>query len=165
MHSFEYEYNLETFNNIWPKNNARNLPHNLRNNESFVVPHVRIELFRRFPLYSFPQLWNNLNCQISMQPHYLSYFTHWRTFLVPNWQWLTVVHVFQQRQVIFFTSDFTSNIFTMFSITPKCPLPPNSTTRLSPYWVLFYPFSATPFIPFLLPPLSSLTCPQHPHII
>lgn len=34
--------------------------HNLRNNELYNLPVIRLELFRKIPLYSLPFEWNNI---------------------------------------------------------------------------------------------------------
>jgi hypothetical protein len=59
MHAIEYRYNIDS-NNIWTKNIARNLPQDLRNTDMYVLPFVRIKQIRKFLLYSFPKLWNDL---------------------------------------------------------------------------------------------------------
>jgi len=59
MHSYVYEYAPVAFNNVWSRNINRN--YNLRNNDDFIVPAHRIELFKKSPLFSLPNLWNNLD--------------------------------------------------------------------------------------------------------
>ena len=58
MHSIFYEYAPISFRHIWPKNNMRNNDHNLRNANDFTLPNPRLELFKRFPIYSLPLEWN-----------------------------------------------------------------------------------------------------------
>ncbi len=58
MHSIEYNYAPKAFMNTWFKNNDRNTGHALRNDNEFVLPHPRIELFKKIPLYSLPAAWN-----------------------------------------------------------------------------------------------------------
>jgi hypothetical protein len=60
MHAIAYNYNIESFNNIWMTNQQRNLDMNLRNTNDFILPTVRRENFRRFPIYSLPLEWNLL---------------------------------------------------------------------------------------------------------
>ena len=60
MHSIEYNYNLPSFENVWPKNNARNINHELRNANEFYLPPIHKEIFRKSPLYSLPHTWNTL---------------------------------------------------------------------------------------------------------
>jgi hypothetical protein len=67
MHAIAYNYAPKTFANIWVTNAERNIGHDLRNNDFFVIPHVRIEFFRRFPLYALPLEWNNLGENIRLQ--------------------------------------------------------------------------------------------------
>jgi len=60
-----------------------NLLYNLRNNDDYFIPFVRTIFLSRFPLYSLPDLWNNLphvlkdipskkHFSISLKKHYLS---------------------------------------------------------------------------------------------
>jgi hypothetical protein len=58
MHSVEFNYAPSTFNNTWTKNNERNMEIELRNNDEYVLPHPRIEFFKKIPLYSLPAAWN-----------------------------------------------------------------------------------------------------------
>jgi len=58
MHSIFYEYAPISFRHIWQKNNMRNNDHNLRNANDFTLPNPRLELFKRFPIYSLPLEWN-----------------------------------------------------------------------------------------------------------
>jgi hypothetical protein len=58
MHAIAYNYNIESFNNVRMK--QRNLDMNLRNTNDFILPAVRRENFRRFPIYSLPLEWNHL---------------------------------------------------------------------------------------------------------
>jgi hypothetical protein len=60
MHSVEYSYNIDSFNNIWQKNNVRNLTQELRNTDMYILPFTRIEQIRKFPFYSLPHTWNNM---------------------------------------------------------------------------------------------------------
>jgi hypothetical protein len=68
MHSVEYNYCLDTFVNVWPKNTARALSQQLRNNNDYTIPTVHREIFKRFPLYSFPHTWNTLG-PVKFQPN------------------------------------------------------------------------------------------------
>ncbi len=58
MHSICYNYAPKSFTDIF-KTNQNNDIYNLRTRAQFTVPNCRIELFKKFPLYSFPQCWNN----------------------------------------------------------------------------------------------------------
>jgi hypothetical protein len=49
------------------KNNFRNTDHNLRNQDFFTMPLVRIEWFRKFPVYALANEWNNLGDNIRLQ--------------------------------------------------------------------------------------------------
>lgn len=61
MHSYEYGYAPKAFENVWLKNNDRNLMYGLRNNNDYIVPQPRLDVFKKSPLYYLPYLWNNLN--------------------------------------------------------------------------------------------------------
>jgi hypothetical protein len=67
MHSIAYDYAPTTFANTWTKNNARNTGHDLRNHDYFTLPLVRIESFRKFPIYSLAYEWNSLGDNIRLQ--------------------------------------------------------------------------------------------------
>jgi hypothetical protein len=60
MHSYMYNYCPKSFNNLWPQNNLRQDIPNLRNANLLAIPHPRLELFKRSPLYSLPSVWNEL---------------------------------------------------------------------------------------------------------
>jgi hypothetical protein len=61
MHSVIYNYCPPSFIDIWKPNNERNEIPNLRNADQLAIPHPRIELFKKSPLYSLPKLWNSLD--------------------------------------------------------------------------------------------------------
>jgi len=60
MHSIYYNYSHISFNGIWKKNSETNPNMNLRNKDDFKLPSLKLEFFRRLPLYSFAKEWNNL---------------------------------------------------------------------------------------------------------
>ena len=61
MHSYTYNYCPNSFANTWTQNIEReDIPY-LRNANLLTVPHPRIELFKKSPLYSLPTLWNLLD--------------------------------------------------------------------------------------------------------
>jgi hypothetical protein len=61
MHSVIYNYAPPSFSNIWVTNGDQTQNYVLRNNDQLMVPHPRIELFKKSPLYSLPLLWNQLD--------------------------------------------------------------------------------------------------------
>jgi hypothetical protein len=67
MHSVAYNYAPPAFDNTWMINAERNTGHHLRNQDFFTLPNVRIEQFRKFPLYALPLEWNNLSDNIRLQ--------------------------------------------------------------------------------------------------
>jgi len=67
MHAVAYGYAPSSFRNVWTVNESRDLNYELRNRDIFSIPPVRIELFRKIPLYSLPNEWNNLVENIRLQ--------------------------------------------------------------------------------------------------
>jgi hypothetical protein len=59
MHAIAYNYNITSFKNIWSTNQQRNLEMNLRNINDFILPPIRREILRKFPIYSLPWEWNH----------------------------------------------------------------------------------------------------------
>jgi len=59
MHSIYYNYAPISFENIWVKNEERLGDYNLRNDNLFMLPLPRIELFKRLTFYSLPSEWNS----------------------------------------------------------------------------------------------------------
>lgn len=59
MHAVHNNYSPPSFVNIWPKNETRNLSQNLRNSNDYALPHPNSDLFKKSPIYSFPDTWNN----------------------------------------------------------------------------------------------------------
>ena len=57
MHSIHYDYAPSSFRNIFQKNCNREIIYELRN---AAVPAARIELFKKFPLFTFPTAWNSV---------------------------------------------------------------------------------------------------------
>ncbi len=60
MHSVEYNYCFRSFSNVRLKNANRNLAHQLRNSNDYIVPAALRESFKKSPLHSFPTIWNSL---------------------------------------------------------------------------------------------------------
>jgi hypothetical protein len=58
MHSVYYDYAPHSFNNTWVKHEERLGDYNLRNDDLYVLPVPRIELFKKLTLYSLPNEWN-----------------------------------------------------------------------------------------------------------
>jgi hypothetical protein len=61
MHSIVYDYCPPSLRGIWTTNNLREINHELRNANQYVIPYPRIELFKKSLLYSLPTQWNILN--------------------------------------------------------------------------------------------------------
>ena len=60
MHAIHYNYAPKSFADSFVKNNNREIVYELRNAEAYKVPAARIELFKKFPIYSFPVAWNQV---------------------------------------------------------------------------------------------------------
>jgi hypothetical protein len=60
MHSIVYTHCPPSLCNIFPRNEQREIPQNLRNNDEYIVPNPRIELFKKSLLYRLPTEWNSL---------------------------------------------------------------------------------------------------------
>jgi hypothetical protein len=60
MHSIEYKYSPKAFANVWQKNSERYTGHELRNDDDYALPHPRLEIFKKIPLYSLPVARNAL---------------------------------------------------------------------------------------------------------
>jgi hypothetical protein len=58
---------------MFAQNNARNINYELRNVKELVIPFVRIEWFKRFPLYKLPLMWNNLDPDLSLITNKVSF--------------------------------------------------------------------------------------------
>lgn len=74
MHSIYYSYAPQTFSGYFVTRADRNINYNLRDTDCYVLPTVRIELFRRFPLYNFPLIWNSAG-DITFQPNRFTFQT------------------------------------------------------------------------------------------
>jgi hypothetical protein len=72
MHSVYNNYCSESFSTIWIKNEHRRIEHNLRNANDFLLPHLRIELLRKFPAYSFAHVWNSIG-DLKFQPNPITF--------------------------------------------------------------------------------------------
>ena len=60
MHSIEYKYAPSTFQEVWQKNEDRNLNYELRNNNLFSLPKVNLASLKNLPFFTYPAEWNIL---------------------------------------------------------------------------------------------------------
>jgi hypothetical protein len=67
MHSIEYKYAPNSFDNVWQKNSERQPELNLRNANDYYILQPRTETFKKSPIYAFPTLWNALSPFIKLQ--------------------------------------------------------------------------------------------------
>ena len=58
MHSVYYNYAPKSFEITWLKNEERLGDYNLRNDDLYMLPVPRIELYKRLTMYSLPAEWN-----------------------------------------------------------------------------------------------------------
>jgi len=58
MHKFKHNKLPFSFNETWITNRARNIEIALRNTENLYVPAHKLATLKRFPLFSFPKIWN-----------------------------------------------------------------------------------------------------------
>jgi hypothetical protein len=84
MHSVTYSYAPLSFHDTWSLNENRDLNYDLRNRDTFLTPPVRIELFRKIPLYSLPTEWNNLGEHIRLQRNRTTFKIALTDFLFDN---------------------------------------------------------------------------------
>jgi hypothetical protein len=84
MHSVAHGYAPPSFRDTWSLNENRDLNYNLRNRDTFLIPSVRIELFRKIPLYSLPAEWNNLEEHIRLQRNRTTFKIGLTDFLFDN---------------------------------------------------------------------------------
>ena len=68
MHSIHYDYAPSSFRNIFQKNCNREIIYELRNADAYTVPAARIELFKKFPLFTFPIAWNSVGILAYFNP-------------------------------------------------------------------------------------------------
>jgi hypothetical protein len=50
-----------------------NRPQMLRNDHELQLPFVRIEMFKKFPLYNIPFIWNNLGIEQTHQSNKMTF--------------------------------------------------------------------------------------------
>ena len=60
MHSIEYKYAPSTFQEVWQKNEHRNLNYELTNNNHFSLPKVNLASLKNLPFFTYPAEWNIL---------------------------------------------------------------------------------------------------------
>jgi hypothetical protein len=59
MHSVKFNYCPKSFIDVFVENRAEDRNYDLRNMHDFLVPRARIEHFKRIPIYTLPDEWNN----------------------------------------------------------------------------------------------------------
>jgi len=80
FHSYVFNTIPSAFASTWPTSLEQrhndgqvHLLYNLRNNDDFFIPFVRTTFLSRFPLYNFPDLWNNLPRELKDIPNKISF--------------------------------------------------------------------------------------------
>jgi len=76
MHSIHYSYAPPSLLHSWPKNTVRNIDHDLRNQNDYIVPRANLTFFTKFPLYTFPLAWNSAGI--------FSFYNNTTTFKIVN---------------------------------------------------------------------------------
>jgi hypothetical protein len=61
MHNYHFKKLPLSFAELWLLNSERNNDRILRNANAYYIPQPRIELVKRFPLFTFPTAWNSEN--------------------------------------------------------------------------------------------------------
>ncbi len=67
MHTIQYQYCHTSFKDVFVTNNQRNHDHMLRNLNNYYVPFPRYDFFKKSPLYTLPNLWNELPDELKYQ--------------------------------------------------------------------------------------------------
>jgi Reverse transcriptase (RNA-dependent DNA polymerase) len=73
MHAIYYKYSPKSLHDMFPTNAARNLNVELRNIHEVTLPFVRIDWFKKFPLYSLPSAWNDLGTELTHQNNKMTF--------------------------------------------------------------------------------------------
>ncbi len=88
MHSIENNYSPSSFENIWLKNNQRDLDRDLdrdlRNANEYVLPQPRTETFKKSTLYALPSVWNNLIPELKFQQNRITFKWALKAHLMEN---------------------------------------------------------------------------------
>jgi hypothetical protein len=58
IHSIIYDYCHPPLKSFISLNESRDTGYDLRNNEQLLVPYPKTDMFKKFPLYNYPKLWN-----------------------------------------------------------------------------------------------------------
>jgi hypothetical protein len=81
MHAIHYNYAPLAFRNMFPRNVERNLNYVMRNEHELQIPFVRIEWFKKYPLYSLPTEWNRIDIGIQHQSNKCTFSIVLREYL------------------------------------------------------------------------------------
>jgi hypothetical protein len=90
MHTVYYGTAPTSFNNIWQTQAQRNPELNLRNATDIYVPFPRIDLFKRMPIYSLPNVWNSSDI--------VRYYANRTTFSIALHELLHTIEVQEEAQ-------------------------------------------------------------------
>ena len=60
MHVVENMYAPKSFQQVWIKNEQRNINYPLRNNDQLFIPTVNFDSLKNIPLFSVPAEWNSI---------------------------------------------------------------------------------------------------------
>ncbi len=87
MHSVEYNYAPNSFEDTWQKNNERDPVRDLRNANEYFIMQPRTETFKKSMLYALPLAWNNLVPEIKLQQNKTTF------------KWALKAHLFEELEV------------------------------------------------------------------
>jgi hypothetical protein len=72
-HAIHYNYAPKALRSMFLTNADRNINYVMRNEHDYQLPFVRIEWFRRFPLYTMPAEWNAIGIAIQHQSNKITF--------------------------------------------------------------------------------------------
>ncbi len=87
MHSVEYNYAPNSFEDTWQKNNERDPVRDLRNANEYFIMQPRTETLKKSTLYALPLAWNNLVPEIKLQQNKTTF------------KWALKAHFFEELEV------------------------------------------------------------------
>jgi hypothetical protein len=83
MHCFHHQKLPISFAQMWTTNADRNPERVLRNAQDYAIPHHRVEMVKRMPLYSFPAAWNVEDTE-KYNPNQSAYLKNLKSRLLAN---------------------------------------------------------------------------------
>jgi hypothetical protein len=84
MHNYIHQRLPFSFNETWLFNHMRNPERELRNANDLFVPAHHFATVKRFPLYTFPRIWNEEENQRKWNPSLFAYCTQLKASLLSS---------------------------------------------------------------------------------